>query len=107
GKTVLVQIAVVSGCDDVRQILNPHKHWVINKTADGEKATLRLFAPEPFLLPSFYSGSAGLLNSKPRRMLPWPNCGKPEAKRSPESKLDAVSSGGNRMSEFRKLIIEA
>src|SRR5262249_22133195 len=47
---VLVQIAVVSGCDDVRQILNPHKHWVINKTADGEKATLRLFAPEPSYL---------------------------------------------------------
>src|SRR5215475_6669024 len=62
----------------------------------------------PYSLPfcGYYSGSPGLLKSTVKRMLPWPNCGKPVANGSPGSRLDAVSSGGNRMSEFKKAMTD-
>ena len=52
-----------------------------------------------------YSGSVGSLNSAGSRMLPCPYCGKPAVLRSPGLRLDAVSSGGNSTSEFRKSMI--
>jgi len=50
-----------------------------------------------------HSGSVVSLNSTVNLMLPWPNCGKLGFVGSPGSKVDAVSSGGNNTSEFRKV----
>src|SRR5262245_19132709 len=51
-----------------------------------------------------YSGSLGLLKRTVNLMLPCPNCGKFGALRFPGSRFDAVSSGGKRIRERRKLI---
>src|SRR5215472_2651569 len=56
----------------------------------------------PLTEPPDYSGSLGLLNNTVSLMLPCPNCGKLAAWRFPGSRLDAVSSGGKRISEFKK-----
>ena len=48
-----------------------------------------------------YSGSVGSLNSTVN-LMPCPNCGKLLLLGSAGSRFDAVSSGGNSTSEFRK-----
>ena len=48
-----------------------------------------------------YSGSVGSSKSAVNLMLPWLNCGKPGVFGLPGSRFEAVSSGGNRICEFR------
>ena len=57
----------------------------------------------PLQLIPHHSGSVGSLNSTVSLMLPWPNCGKFCFVGSAGSRFEAVSSGGNRTSESRKL----
>jgi PemK-like, MazF-like toxin of type II toxin-antitoxin system len=73
---------------------NGHERRGYRRQAD------RLASPAHVLwrstLPWTYSRSLGSLKSTPSLMLPWPNCGKPAALGFPGSRLEAVSSGGNR-----------
>ena len=56
------------------------------------------------LSPTFLSRSVGSSNSTVSLMLPCPACGKFDVDGFPGSSVDAVSSGGNRISEFKNVM---
>src|SRR5262249_2050825 len=94
--------------DRVRRGFNLHGASLTTKQIESAGRLNVRPALVPVYLP--YSKSVGSLNRPESLMLPWPHRGQLGWVGSAGSRLDAVSSGGNKTSEFRnasKLFISA
>jgi hypothetical protein len=98
------RFAQVSG-DAILMVEHSLPDGLLHRDTGVRECEAREFCSKPrwplFVL-TVYSTSVGSLNKTVSLMLPCPNCGYPVAAGLPGSRFEAVSSGGNNTSEFRK-----
>ena len=103
------RFAQVSG-DAILMVEHSLPDGSLHRDTGVRECEAREFCSKPrwpsFVLP-VYSTSVGSLNKTVSLMLPCPNCGYPVAAGLPGSRFEAVSSGGNNTSEFRKVSMAA